>query len=304
MSRTDIPVSRREFLKRMGTGAVGLVALQWVSMAQPALAADDPPPEEAWGILIDLTRCVGCNSCALACKASNGLPAPDVAPSALSADVYTFVEAHTVTTADGTAGTRYVKRQCMHCVNASCVSACPAAAMYKSPQGPVVYRPERCLGCRYCEVACPFGVPRFEWDNGLTPTINKCWMCFDRLQQGEQPACVSACPTGAMRFGKRSELLAQAHAQIASNPHRYVDHVFGEHEVGGTSVLYLSDVPFEELGFPTGLPETAPPEETEKIMNQLPTVIGGMTALMTGAAIFTHRKSNRSLEPIQAEKEE
>jgi formate dehydrogenase iron-sulfur subunit len=177
----------------------------------------------------------------------------------------------------------------MHCLNAACVSACPAAAMYNSGQGPVVYRPNRCLGCRYCQVACPFEVPRFEWDNGINPQISKCWLCYDRLQAGQKPACVEACPTGTLRFGEREELLAQAHAQIASNPGRYVDHVFGEFEVGGTSMLYLSDVAFEQLGFPGHLPQTAPPEETEKIMSKLPFVIGGVVALMTGTAVYTHR---------------
>jgi formate dehydrogenase iron-sulfur subunit len=162
--------------------------------------------------------------------------------------------------------------------------------MYNSGEGPVIYRSDRCLGCRCCEVACPFGIPRFNWDNSITPTINKCWMCWDRLKEGEEPACVSACPTGAIRFGRREDLLAQAHARIASHPGRYVDNVYGEHEVGGTSMLYISDVPFEQLGFAMDLPVIAPPKQTEKILHKLPYVIGGMAAAMTGTALYTHRK--------------
>ncbi len=292
MSEDRHNLSRRAFLKRLGLGAASIVAAQLaVGQARPAYASKEPTGQPTWGMLIDLTRCTGCNSCALACKEVNDLPHPDQPPHELSKEAYTFVDTRLVTTPD-TVKERYVKRQCMHCLDAACVSACPAAAMYKSEEGPVIYRAERCLGCRYCQIACPFGVPSFDWENGVTPVISKCWLCFDRLQQGQKPGCAEACPTGALRFGKREALLAQAHAEIASNPNRYVDHVFGEFEVGGTSQLYLSDIPFEELGFPANLPKTAPPEETEKIMNTLPGVIVGVGAVMAGTAIYTHRKKD------------
>lgn len=299
MSKQNL--TRRAFLKQVGAGATALIAAQ-LAVGTAAAGNDEAAQEETWGVLIDLTRCTGCNSCALACKESNNLPNADVEPQALSHDTYTFVDTLQITI-NGAEEERHVKRQCMHCVNAACVSACPAAAMYKSEDGPVVYRVERCLGCRYCQIACPFGVPSFEWENGVTPTISKCWMCVDRLDADQQPACVGACPTGALRFGTRDALLAQAHAQIESNPGRYVDHVFGEYEVGGTSMLYLSDIPFAELGFPTNLPNTAPPEETEKIMGTLPSVIIGMGALMAGTAFVTHRKQNVPTSPDHPEQE-
>jgi formate dehydrogenase iron-sulfur subunit len=286
--QTNSELSRREFLKRFGAGAAALVATQLLA-TQQANASDTEGEPETWGVLIDLTRCVGCNSCVLACKEANNLQTDSEMPTGLSSDTYTFLDVREITTANGEIESRTVKRQCMHCVDPACVSACPAAAMYKSEAGPVVYRAERCLGCRYCQIACPFGVPSFEWNNGVTPVISKCWMCLDRLHDGQQPACVSACPTGALRVGKREALLAQARAQIESNPGRYINHIYGEHEVGGTSMLYLSDIPFEELGFPT-LPHTAPPKETEKIMRTLPTVITSTAALMAGVALYTHRK--------------
>jgi formate dehydrogenase iron-sulfur subunit len=286
-------LSRRQFLKGIGVSTTAVLTAQL--LAAPSAQANEANTEETWAVLIDLTRCTGCNSCALACKESNNLPNALTPPNALSSDTFTFVDTRQVSTAGGAVEERYVKRQCMHCLNAACVSACPAAAMYKSEDGPVVYRSERCLGCRYCQMACPFGVPSFEWDNGVTPVISKCWMCADRLQAGEKPACVEACTTGALRFGNRNALLAQAHAQIESNPGRYIDHVLGEFEVGGTSMLYLSDVPFEQMGFPAGLPNTAPAEETEKIMNVLPAVITGTTALMAGIAFYTHRKQAHKL---------
>jgi formate dehydrogenase iron-sulfur subunit len=276
-------------MRNIGAGLAATTLGLLAGPAHPACASEKPAGP-GWGMIIDLTRCTGCNSCALACKQSNGLPDPEVVPQGLGSDVFTFVDARQVTTPAGQEATRYVKRQCMHCLNAACVSACPAAAMHNSGQGPVIYRPNRCLGCRYCQLACPFEVPRFEWDNGVNPTISKCWLCYERLQEGQKPACVEACPTGTLRFGRREELLAQAHAQIASNPDRYIDHVYGEFEVGGTSMLYLSDVPFEQLGFPVNLPSIAPPEQTEKIMSKLPYVIGGVAAVMTGTAVYTHRK--------------
>lgn len=281
--RIKAKLSRRDFMAMAAAGA-------WLLLDRVRrVDASEAKSKETWGMLIDLARCVGCHSCVLACQESNHLTGDDQIPQALASDAYSFVEPVEVITADGESTTRHVKRQCMHCLNAACVSACPAAAMYDSGEGPVIYRADRCLGCRYCQVACPFGVPRFDWQDGIAPAISKCWMCHDRLRTGGEPACVEACPAGALRFGRRSELLIQARAQIATHPDRYVDHVFGESEIGGTSVVYLSDVPFEQLGFPLDLPHVAPPEQTEKVMSALPFVIGGMAALMSGTAFYTHR---------------
>ncbi len=285
----SIKLSRRTFLRNTGLGvAAGLGSCLLLDHVDPAAAAEKVSAE-SWGMLIDLTRCAGCNSCTLACKESNNLPEAHIIPEALDEQAYTFVEPVSVITADGGNETRYVKRQCMHCLNAACVSACPAAAMYSSGEGPIVYRADRCLGCRYCAAVCPFTVPRFNWDDPLTAKINKCWFCYDRLQEGQKPACVKACPSGALRFGARTDLLVHAHALIESQPDRYIRSVFGETKVGGTSMLYLSDIPFEKLGFPANLPETAPPEQTEKVMSVLPYVIVGMASLMTGTAVYTHR---------------
>ena len=289
----QLEVSRRGFLK----GAAGASIALWCLASSPlqALASgEEAVVEDTPAILIDISRCSGCDSCALACKESNHLPKSETPPRKLDAETFSYVGEFHVVNKQGEQVTRYVKRQCMHCLNAACASACPAAAMHKSEEGPVIYRHNRCLGCRYCQIACPFGVPQFDWNNGLGPEIHKCWMCYERQQEGLEPACVEACPTGALRFGKRSAMLAEAHARIASNPGRYVDHVYGEHEVGGTSMLYISDVPFDQLGFPSDLPETAPPEETEKIMTKLPFVIGGLAVALTGTAAYTHREGHKT----------
>ena len=291
--QSNSELSRRTFLKRLGASvAFALMSQLLVDQAAPVQAGGEQAGQP-WAVLIDLTRCTGCNACVRACQESNQLPITDTPPQGFSSTVFTFVEARQVTTAGGDISDYHVKRQCMHCLNAACVSACPAAAMYKSEAGPVIYRPERCLGCRYCQAAWPFDVPSFEWENGVTPVISKCWLCYQRLEGEQKPACVEACPTGALRFGKRDALLAQGHAQIESDPDRYVDHIFGEFEAGGTSMLYLSDIPFADLGFPANLPDTAPPEETEKIMSTLPGVIAGVATLMAGTAMVTHHRQAR-----------
>ena len=257
-------LSRRDFLKGAGTGAVALAASSLLPCeATPTQASAGPANAEAWGILIDLTRCTGCNACVLACKEANGLPHSAEVAQTLSSDAYTCLNEYQVNSQ-----AHYVKRQCMHCLQPACASACTVGALRKTPEGPVVYEANRCIGCRYCQYACPFGVPAYDWDNPLG-LIHKCQMCVTRLAEGKSPACVSACPNGALRFGKRAELLAQARAQIASNPGRYVDHIYGEHEAGGTSVLYLASVPFSDLGFPT-LGSEPISEKAETVMDYTP----------------------------------
>jgi formate dehydrogenase iron-sulfur subunit len=138
----------------------------------------------------------------------------------------------------------------MHCLEPACASACPVGALHRQENGAVVYDPAKCIGCRYCMMACPFAVPKFAWDQAL-PTINKCFLCAGRQEQGLEPACAAACPTGALAFGERDALIAEAQARIQAAPESYVDHIYGKDELGGTGWMYLSPVPFEQLGFPT-----------------------------------------------------
>jgi formate dehydrogenase iron-sulfur subunit len=229
-------------------------------------------------ILIDTTRCRGCNLCVEACRRKNGQPIRDTWPSGLSPETYTYVR-------EVRNETYYAKRQCMHCVNPSCVSVCPVAAMRKSKAGPVYYEANRCFGCRYCELACPYQVPRYEWDE-LWPRVTKCNMCRERVESGGLPACVAACRFRALTFGDRERMLAEAHRRIARGPETYVNHVYGEHELGGTCVLYLSSVPFEELGLPE-MPEEAPPQHTWDDTVKLPWVMGGGVVLLTSAWLAT-----------------
>ncbi len=289
--------SRRTFLKGLGAGALSLVAVS--SQLTPAHASSTVNTDDAYGVLIDLTRCTGCDSCVLACKQKNNRPNPDTSADRLSSDAYSALERYPIINADGALAEQAVKRQCMHCLHPACVSACTVGALRKQPNGPVVYEADKCIGCRYCQYACPFGVPTYDWNNALG-LIHKCNLCADRLAEGELPACVASCPNGALRFGKRSALLAQAHAQIKTNPGRYVDHVYGETEAGGTSMLYLSAVPFAQLGFPV-LGSKPIPQDAERIMESTPIIALGMATLATSLYFITRRHRELAAENAAAQ---
>jgi len=222
------------------------------------------------GILTDLTRCVRCKACVYACKEINGLPKDD--PDYLTAKTWTTVQARQGVN---------VRRHCMHCLEPACVSVCPVGALRKTQEGPVTYEEKRCMGCRYCMVACPFGVPKYEWDKAL-PRVQKCIFCHEkRLQAGKQPACTEVCPAQASIFGDRDGLIRDARQRIQSNPGRYVDRIYGLEEAGGTSVLYLSGVPFEQLGFPSGVRREPYPKLTWEILSKIPDLgmVGGACLL-------------------------
>ena len=171
----------------------------------------------------------------------------------------------------------------MHCLQPACGAACLTAAMKKTPEGPVVWREDKCMGCRFCMISCPFDVPKFEFDSA-NPRIQKCDMCFVRLRQGEQPACVANCPTGALTFGRRTELLEEARRRIYTHSDRYVHHIYGEHEAGGTSFLYLAPVPFEQLGFPTHLDTTPYPTYTREFLYAVPLVLAVLPPFLFAVA--------------------
>ncbi len=208
----------------------------------------------AKGMLIDSTRCIGCRGCQVACKSWKELPAGKSAfsptsgnPQHLDANNFTRVLFRETSTPSGGVRWSFVKRQCMHCLEPACTSACPVGALVKLTEGPVLYRDDRCIGCRYCMVACPFSVPKYEWSSAV-PYVRKCDLCADRLAMGQAPACVTTCPTEALLFGDRDELLAEAHRRIDTSPGKYAPTVYGEKTAGGTAVLYLTALPLEALG--------------------------------------------------------
>lgn len=264
--KAERQLSRRDFLR--GVGALtGALTLESVTGSRVEASETEVAPD-AVGVLIDLTRCTGCRTCEAACKAAHGFPPPDGGETSLSADTLTYVDVRE--NVEGADGPLHVKRQCMHCVHPACASACTVGALHKTPEGPVTYNAGKCIGCRYCQYACPFGVPAFQWEETLG-LIAKCDFCINRLEEGQQPACVSDCPTGALKFGKRRALLREAAARMDTHPDRYLNHVYGEHEAGGTSMLYLSPARCEDLGFPE-LGSQPIPRRAEFVMKQTPMV--------------------------------
>jgi formate dehydrogenase iron-sulfur subunit len=288
-------ISRRCFL---GLGAAGLGAallLNRTSWAGETAGNADAPQSS---VLVDLTRCIGCRACENACRVRQKrppLPTGRVGygpgEGRLSFTSWTFVDFREVQGAPAAKTVFPVKRQCMHCVDAACVSACPVAALHKTPRGAVVYTASRCIGCRYCMIACPFKVPRYEWNEGLTPRVGKCDFCDDRVASGASPACVMACPTGTLKFGTRTNILREAQARMQVNPGRYVS-MYGDKVVGGTSWIYLSDVPMEQLGFRVDLPEVALPSLTWASLTRVPVVVVTLGIVLAGVYRLHGRKAS------------
>lgn len=271
--------------------------------------------------LIDITKCIGCRACQVACKQWNEREGEVTElqdymgfqnPATLSAKTLTLITFHEIPNEQAPGGLNYLftMRRCLHCLEPACASACPTTALSAQPDGPVRYDANECIGCRYCVWACPWSVPTAEWDS-LAPKIQKCTHCADRADQPPPldrngvalteaeikqyqenivtPACVKACPADALRFGERKEMLQEAHSRISSHPDKYVDHIYGEKEAGGTSVLYVSPVPFEKLGFPD-VGEKSFPKYSKAALSAVPPAVLVLGGLLGGAyALFKRR---------------
>jgi len=293
-------LKRRNFFRLLGVGGGMALAKAGKSLASTA-GVNPAKSKQAMGVLVDTTLCVGCRSCEEACNEANHLPQPEKPfydESVLKEHRDTSTTAYTVvnryTPEPGVEITR--KQQCMHCLEPACSSACIIRAMEKQALGPVTYRDDLCIGCRYCMVACPFNAPKFEYDKAA-PLVKKCSFCFARQKEGKAPACVEACPMGALKYGPRDQLLEEARTRIYTKPDEYIHHIYGEHEAGGTSWLYLAAVPFEQLGLPGNLGKKAYPEFTLGAMGVVPMVVILWPALLMG---LHHVSKQRDQETAEA----
>ena len=282
--------TRRKFLQFAGVTAGASLLLG------PKNTFSSVPPRntsQQYAMLNDTTRCIGCQACERACAEKNCFPIPEMKPE-IDTHRNTSTEALTVVNAYSTdnKGIVFNKTQCMHCDQPACVSACLVNAMYKTKEGPVIWREDKCMGCRYCMIACPYDVPKFEYGS-LNPKIKKCIMCYDRLQESKIPACAEACPQEAILFGKRGELLDIAKKRIYDHPTKYVRHIYGEQEVGGTNMLYLAGVPFEQLGFRTDLGTIPYPEYTKTFLYSVPLALLLAPAFMLGLRQATKGKNDK-----------
>jgi len=306
-------IDRRDFLKK-GTAAIGGSLLLGGLIAKPTkvfAAQDASNRPDGLAMLTDSTRCIGCRRCEAACNEANNLPAPEIP----FEDRYVFEEKRRTEAQAYTVVNRYEnpkwkrpvyrKIQCNHCAEPACASACLVGALKKSPEGPVIYYENLCIGCRYCMTACPFYIPAFEYFDVGSPAIRKCTMCNHRISEGLIPACAEVCPVEAITFGKRSELIKIARDRIRSEPDKYIDHIYGEHEVGGTDWLYVSGVPFEELGLPTDVGTTPYPTFTQEFLSAVPLVLVAWPALFGGFYAWTKRRQQiAEAEATNREKED
>jgi len=284
--------NRREILKAlMGGLAVAGVAMTGLPLTIKAKPEKFGLQPDALGLMYDATKCIGCRACMPACQNANGLT-PDVGgsgglyiqPETLNAHTKNLIKLYVA--ADGHERS-FMKQQCMHCVDPACVSGCPMEALHKEPHGVVGWSSTLCIGCRYCQVACPFNIPKFEWDK-LNPKIVKCELCRQIVgTSASQPACTKVCPTHAVIYGKRSDLLAEAHRRIKAKPGFYFeDRVYGEFEAGGTQCLVLAHVDYSNLGLPK-LGKESPAAQTRKVSDFVyrgfltPVVVyGGIVAIV------------------------
>jgi Fe-S-cluster-containing dehydrogenase component len=299
---------RRTFLKILaGAGIATALGSSRPAVADVATLRGYP---DQFGVLVDTTVCLGCRRCEWACKEWNKLPGQKalreyekdqaVFQKIRRTNADTFTVVNQFQNPRDSSRPIYVKKQCMHCYEPGCASSCFVKAFTKQSVGAVTYDASLCVGCRYCMAACPFDIPAYQYYNAFTPEVTKCTFCFDRItKEGGVPACVGICPAETMTFGKRTDLIDLAHKKIRDNPGRYVNHVYGENEVGGTSWMYLSAVPFNMIGFRTDLGTAPIPSMGKPFLSLVAPVFITIPALAMGFYSFKRRRDKLAEEEIK-----
>jgi len=284
-------IDRRNFMRALGITGITLAVGN--SFGTPSKNINESEIEFR-GMLYDSTRCIGCRACERVCAKNHNLPEPK---DELKVGVIrkTSESQRTVINNYNTSkGEVSVKKQCMHCNEPACAAACLTQAMYKTKEGPVIWRGDKCMGCRYCMVSCPFDVPKFEY-HSPNPKIQKCDLCYDRVIKGQIPACAEVCGD-ALTFGTRRELITEARKRIAENPKDYIDQIYGEDVAGGTGFLYLSPVPFKELGINTNLQNSSYPALSKGFLYSVPSVFVLLPPLLLGIHEATKNKHPKEEE--------
>ncbi len=291
-------INRRGFLQ----GSLAASAAATISLAKTTEAATFEGYPDSMGVLVDLSRCVGCRSCEAACNKEQNLPAPEKPFNDFSVfdemlhgqkrrtdeTRYTIVNRYEI---PGREHPLFRKIQCNHCQEPACLTSCFVNAYTKTPEGAVIYNVDVCVGCRTCMVACPFYIPAFRYSSAFSPRIMKCVFCHEtRLTKGLPPACVEACPQEALTFGRRTDLVAVGKQRIRENPRAYVDHIYGEHEAGGTAWIYISPAPFEQVGFDTSVPKEPILNYVKDFLSIVPMVLTVWPALFAGFHLLATRK--------------
>ena len=285
-------ISRRKFLGSLGA-TIGATTTGALTKAYGATNKHFKGYPDGFGVLHDVTKCIGCRKCEQACNEVNKLDKPEIPFDDLKVmdqKRRTGEASYTVVNKFKDKSDVFVKKQCNHCQEPACASACFVKALKKDETGAVVYDESLCVGCRYCMVACPFNIPAYTYDDAFTPKVTKCTMCLPRIKEGKLPGCVDICPREALVFGKRKDLLKLAWKRINKNPDHYIDHVYGEHEMGGTSWLYLSGTPFEQIGMREDLGVTPAPQFTAGALGTVPIIVGLWPVLLTGVYAIGKRK--------------
>ena len=292
-------LSRRGFIKG---GLAGTVAVTVLKNKETQASGSFEGYPDSMGVIVDLTRCVGCRSCEAACNKEQGLPEPEKPFDDFSVfdhmhhgqkrrtdeSRYTVVNRYEVSGLDHPL---FRKKQCFHCNEPACLTSCFVNAYTKTPEGAVIYNSKVCVGCRTCMIACPFYIPTFKYSSAFKPRIMKCIFCYDtRLKEGKAPACVEACPQEALTFGKRSDMLEVAKQRIRMEPGKYVDHVYGEHEAGGTSWMYISPAPFDQVGLSTHVPKEPVLNYVKGFLAIVPMVLTIWPALFAGFYLLATKK--------------
>jgi formate dehydrogenase iron-sulfur subunit len=297
-------MSRRRFLL---AGVAGAAA---TTLSAPEKARATPSLEgypDGMGVLVDLTKCVGCRSCEAACNKEHNFPEPTEPFDDFSVfdrtyhngqkrrtdeNSYTVVNRYDPPGADHPL---FRKMQCNHCNEPSCLTSCFVNAYTKTNEGAVIYDPDVCVGCRMCLIACPFYVPAYSYSSAINPLVIKCNFCYEnRLQQGRPPACVEACPQEVLVLGHRKELIEIGHERIRQHPDKYVDHIYGEKEVGGTAWMYLSSVPFDQVGFDTSLQSEPIIANVKNFLGMVPMVLAIWPPLFAGIHLLATKGKGKS----------